>query len=68
VHDLEGDTTFCPSCGSAVIERDWYELVAYRLDEHGRCACGTRIAGWFAAEPKKVMSRAFGRRRVRLAM
>ena len=33
VHDVEGDTTYCPSCGAACIERDWYQILAYRLDE-----------------------------------
>ena len=24
VHNQAGDTTFCPSCNAALIERDWY--------------------------------------------
>ena len=49
VHDPEGDATLCPGCGAKVIERDWYEILAARL-EHGACgACGTPIAGRFAA-------------------
>jgi len=68
VHDPEGDTTFCAACGSAVIERDWYELVAYRLDEHGRCACGAPLAGRFAGKPESVVKNAFGRRRVRVRL
>lgn len=48
VHHSAGDTTFCPECGEAVIERDWYELIAWRLDEQGGClACGSKIAGRF---------------------
>ncbi|MCU0283866.1 MAG: AmmeMemoRadiSam system radical SAM enzyme [Candidatus Nanopelagicales bacterium] len=48
VHDRAGDTTHCPGCGAAVIERDWYQLRAYRLDGTGHCrACGTRVAGVF---------------------
>jgi pyruvate formate lyase activating enzyme len=47
VHDREGDATLCPGCGEAVLERDWYEILAARLDR-GRCAaCGTRIPGRF---------------------
>ena len=47
VHDRVGDTTYCPSCGDALIVRDWYEIESFALD-HGRCAgCGTAIAGVF---------------------
>ena len=60
VHDREGDTTLCPGCGAKVIERDWYDILAYRLDDRGRCtACGTAIAGRFAAFEKP-----FGARRI----
>ncbi len=49
VHDPEGDTTYCPTCGAKVFERDWYEILAARI-EHGACGqCGTRIAGRFGA-------------------
>ncbi len=68
VHDQEGDTTFCAACGEAVIERDWYELVAYRLDDAGRCACGAALAGRFDAAAEGVVKRAFGRRRVRVKL
>jgi pyruvate formate lyase activating enzyme len=63
VHDREGDTTLCPACGAAVLERDWYEILGSSLD-HGRCAaCGTAIAGrWDDAVGT------FGRRRVRLVV
>jgi pyruvate formate lyase activating enzyme len=47
VHDREGDTTFCPSCGAEIIVRDWYEIVASSL-EGGMCgACGAPVAGRF---------------------
>jgi pyruvate formate lyase activating enzyme len=52
VHDREGDTTRCPGCGAAVIERDWYELNAWNLSNDGHCrACGTAIAGVFDGPP-----------------
>ena len=48
VHDSTGDTTWCPDCGAAVIERDWYELKAWRMKPAGCCAgCGATIAGVF---------------------
>ena len=47
VHDAEGQTTFCPACGTAVIERDWHAIRLYGLDD-GRCPdCGTRVPGRF---------------------
>src|SRR5262249_43467980 len=32
VHDTEGQTTWCPGCGVALIERDWHAIRRYRLD------------------------------------
>jgi len=50
VHDLAGGATACPNCGTHVIERDGYEILAYRLDPTGRCRqCGHPIAGRFEA-------------------
>jgi pyruvate formate lyase activating enzyme len=52
VHDPEGDQTLCPGCGEAVIERDWYEILAYALTPEGACAsCGTPIPGVFEPRP-----------------
>ncbi|MBL8491187.1 MAG: AmmeMemoRadiSam system radical SAM enzyme [Rhodocyclaceae bacterium] len=60
VHDRAGDATLCPGCGETVVERDWYEILAYRLDDTGRCArCGTAIAGRF-----EKFGRPFGARRI----
>jgi pyruvate formate lyase activating enzyme len=48
VHNIEGDTTTCPGCGSAVIVRDWYEIKQYHVTAGGRCKhCNTPIAGRF---------------------
>ena len=59
VHHPPGDTTICPGCDAAVIERDWYEIGAYRLDDAGAClAYGHRIAGHF-----KETAGTWGRRR-----
>jgi pyruvate formate lyase activating enzyme len=52
VHDSEGGSTYCPGCGSRVIQRDWYELGEWGLDAKGCCArCHTRIAGVFEPAP-----------------
>jgi predicted RNA-binding Zn-ribbon protein involved in translation (DUF1610 family) len=56
VHDAEGGSTYCPHCGTRVIERDWYELGAWQLTETGACkSCGTQIPGVFAG-PNGVRS------------
>ncbi len=48
VHDVEGGTTSCHGCGAALVERDWYEILAWRLTDDGRCRrCGTPCAGVF---------------------
>jgi pyruvate formate lyase activating enzyme len=60
VHDPEGGTTFCPTCGAATITRDWYDLLAYRLDAQGKCSsCGHAISGHFDPAPGS-----FGRQRL----
>jgi pyruvate formate lyase activating enzyme len=52
VHDAAGASTYCPSCGVRVIERDWYVLGRYGLDDDGRCrACGHELAGRFDGPP-----------------
>lgn len=64
MHDVEGDTTFCPTCKEPVIVRDWYELLEYRVTPAGTCPkCSTKIAGHFDAKPGT-----WGRRRQRVAM
>jgi pyruvate formate lyase activating enzyme len=64
VHDAEGGTTFCPGCRSALIVRDWYRILDYRVTPHGRCPdCGTPVAGRYG-----TFDRAFGRRRIPLAI
>jgi pyruvate formate lyase activating enzyme len=53
VHDRAGGSTDCPACGDRVVERDWYELGAYRLTDDGHCVnCGAAIAGRFDGPPE----------------
>jgi pyruvate formate lyase activating enzyme len=48
VHDREGQSTYCHGCGAELIERDWYTLGRWELDEAGRCReCATPCAGVF---------------------
>jgi len=49
VHDTSGGSTFCPGCKTALIVRDWYEILRYRLTDDGCCpSCGVKIPGRFA--------------------
>ena len=58
VHDREGGSTCCAECGALVIERDWYTLGRYALDDEGRClACGAQMPGVFAGPPGRWGSR-----------
>ena len=60
VHNVEGDTTFCPRCAAPLIVRDWHLIKDYRLRADGHCPeCGSLIAGCFAARAGH-----FGRQRI----
>jgi AmmeMemoRadiSam system radical SAM enzyme/AmmeMemoRadiSam system protein B/AmmeMemoRadiSam system protein A len=51
VHDSSSQNTWCPACGTLLIERDWYLLGTYGL-RGNRCGkCGERIPGHFDSEP-----------------
>jgi pyruvate formate lyase activating enzyme len=50
VHDEDGGSTYCAACGARVIQRDWFVLGEYGLDERGCClGCGAALAGRFQA-------------------
>jgi pyruvate formate lyase activating enzyme len=52
VHDSAGQTTYCHACGSSLIERDWYRLGKWGLDDAGRCSsCHTPCSGHFESAP-----------------
>ena len=60
----EGDTTYCPTCHTPLIERDWYQILHYRLTKEGHCPnCGTTIAGAFASQ-----AGTFGSRRIPITL
>ncbi|MGH9321091.1 MAG: AmmeMemoRadiSam system radical SAM enzyme, partial [Vicinamibacteria bacterium] len=51
VHDPEGGSTYCHECGRRLIERDWFVLGEWNLED-GKCgSCGTRLPGRFEATP-----------------
>jgi pyruvate formate lyase activating enzyme len=47
VRDRAGQTTWCPGCGEAVLERDWFAVDPLGLKAGGCAACGAKIAGVF---------------------
>jgi pyruvate formate lyase activating enzyme len=52
VVDPAGQTTYCANCGSILIGRDGYAIVAWNLSEDARCkACGTVCDGVFEDGP-----------------
>ncbi|CAA6606247.1 conserved hypothetical protein [Rhodospirillaceae bacterium LM-1] len=52
VHDPKGGSTWCPSCGQLLIERDWYVLGEWNLTGDAKCKyCGHKIAGHFQEKP-----------------
>ena len=59
VFDIDGGTTYCPSCGQAVIVRDGYDITTYRLDDDGHCeGCRKAIPGHY-----RHFDEAYGNRR-----
>jgi len=64
IFDPDGQSTRCTGCGAVAIARDGYRILAYRLDEKGRCAgCRTPLAGRFGAGAGR-----WGSRRLRVAI
>jgi pyruvate formate lyase activating enzyme len=64
VHDRRGQSTWCHACGALLIERDWYELGRWGLDDTGRCAaCGEPLPGVLEPSPGR-----WGSRRLPVAM
>lgn len=47
IHDPDGQTTYCPSCNTPLIKRDWHSVLKYNLI-NGNCQnCGQKISGIF---------------------
>ncbi|MBT6086394.1 MAG: AmmeMemoRadiSam system radical SAM enzyme [Rhodospirillaceae bacterium] len=56
VHDFDGASTYCHSCGHRLIGRDWYELsdwnITFEGNYSGNCNnCGEPVAGVFDETP-----------------
>jgi pyruvate formate lyase activating enzyme len=64
VSDRAAQTTYCRSCGAALIERVSYDIVGWGLGADGACTvCGTVLDGVFEAEPGR-----WGTRRMPVAL
>ena len=64
VFDDEGQTTYCPACGRALIRRSWHDILEYHL-EGNFCVCGQTIPGHFpskssAPKPRRGKVRSLG--------
>jgi pyruvate formate lyase activating enzyme len=60
VDNRTGEVTSCTGCGTALIERERYAILRYRLTPEGRCShCGTPLPGRYAAQAED-----FGQRRI----
>lgn len=45
VHDMSGQTTYCPSCKTALIVRDWHKTYSMNIKNNKCKNCQTTIAG-----------------------
>ncbi len=51
IHDVQTQSTYCPTCQKRLIERDGYELEEYHI-KNGKCTfCSAVIAGHFLDQP-----------------
>tara|TARA_R110002111_G_scaffold107056_2_gene165454 strand:- start:16961 stop:20143 length:3183 start_codon:yes stop_codon:yes gene_type:complete len=51
VNDAARQSTYCPQCRQTLIERNWYQLGQYELNQNHCGYCGTHIAGHFSDKP-----------------
>lgn len=47
VHNIEGQTTYCPNCKEPVIIRDWHSVLNIEIINQNCTSCGEKIAGVF---------------------
>ncbi len=48
VHNIEGQTTYCPNCGYKLIERNWHSVNSNKMKNDKCSKCGTKIPGVFS--------------------
>ncbi len=47
VHDVSGQTTYCPKCRKPLIKRNWHSILSNDIQNNSCSFCGVRIAGIF---------------------
>jgi pyruvate formate lyase activating enzyme len=47
VVDEDSQSTYCPGCKKCLIERDWFKIGAYHIEDGACPSCGQKIAGVF---------------------
>ncbi len=47
VYNLEGQTTYCPTCNKQLIRRNWHSVIANKLNGNECFHCGQSIPGYF---------------------
>jgi pyruvate formate lyase activating enzyme len=57
VRDLDGGVTRCHACGAALVERDGYTILGWRVRDGACGGCGAPVAGVFEAVPGSWGSR-----------
>ncbi len=48
IHNSEGQTTYCPTCGTVLIKRDWHSVFYNTLNSSNCPNCKTEIPGVFS--------------------
>jgi pyruvate formate lyase activating enzyme len=47
IHNIDGQTTFCPNCKEKLIRRDWHSVLTNKMEENKCPRCRTEIPGMF---------------------
>jgi len=47
VHDIKGQTTYCPNCKNELIVRDWHSMINNNMQNSSCPKCKTKISGIF---------------------
>jgi pyruvate formate lyase activating enzyme len=51
-------STYCHTCGSMLIGREWFDITTWNLTGDGHCpSCGTRCSGVFEGQPPATNGR-----------
>ena len=54
VFNIEGQTTYCPNCGYALIKRNWHSILNYKLKDNKCPKCSTEIPGAYYKSSETV--------------